>query len=113
MWKAAPGARLGLEVHAEQSNKLVVGIDTFASEVTLAGGGKWQSIVLAPSDFKDMTGAALTDWRGIRELRLGASETLRKRVDGDMKSLQFGAPWQGSNPKFRKLRWVLADTEEH
>ncbi len=86
--------------------KLVVGIDTFAAEVTLSGAEKWQSLVLAPNDFKDITGMGLTDWKGIRELRLGASETLRKRVNGQMKSLQFGAAWQGPNPEFRNLRWI-------
>jgi len=106
MWKAPQRAKLGVDVRAEQRNKLVVGIDTFAAEVSLAGGGKWQSIVLEPSDFKDVTGTVLTGWEGIRELRLGPSETLRKRVDGKMKSLQLGAAWQGPNPEFRKLRWI-------
>jgi len=113
MWKAPPGAKLAFDVLAAQSNKLMVGIDAFATEVALAGGGTWQSVVLAPSDFKDVLGTALTHWQGIRELRLGASETLRKRVDEKMKSLQFGAPWQGPNPKFRKLRWTLGKTEAH
>ena len=63
-------------VHAEQADTPVVGIDSYATEVQLTGGSEWQPVVLAPGDSKDGAGTALTDWSGIRELRLGATETL-------------------------------------
>ena len=105
-WKAPEGARLALDVHAEQANKLVVGIDSYVAEVELSGGDNWQQIILSTSDFHNAAGASLTGWNGIMELRLGAADTLRERVNGKNKSVKFGAAWKGSNPEFRNLRWI-------
>ena len=105
-WKAPAGAKLAVEVLAEQSNKLVVGIDLFAAEVELSGGGRWQSIFLSSDDFKDASGASLTDWDGVRELRLGANDSLKKNVDGKDTRLKLGGIWKGAAPQFRNLRWI-------
>ena len=106
LWKAPVGARLALDVRAKQANKLVIGIDSYAAEVELSGGVDWQQIVLSTADFHNAKGGALTDWKGIRELRLGATDELREKVDGKNTSLKLGVQWKGSNPEFRNLRWI-------
>ena len=106
LWKAPVDARLAIVVHVEQANKLVIGIDNYAAEVELSGGIDWQQIVLSTADFHNAKGGALTDWNGIRELRLGATDTLKEKVDGKNKMLKLGAPWKGLNPEFRNLRWI-------
>jgi fermentation-respiration switch protein FrsA (DUF1100 family) len=105
-WQAPIGAKLAVEVRAEQANKLVVRMDDYAAEIELSGGSEWQSGLLSLTDFHDAAGAALTDWNGIRELRIGATDTVRKRVDGKNTSLKLGALWKGPNPEFLNLRWV-------
>ena len=84
----------------------MVGIDQHAAEVQLAGGPQWQRVVLTEADFRDAAGSAGLAWAGIKELRLSASETLRSRGRGEPKKMTLGAPWQGSDPTFRNLRWV-------
>ena len=108
LWKAPAGAKLAVDVRAQQANKLVVGIDSHAAEVELAGSGEWQQIILSLADFRNAKRVALTDWNGIRELRLGATNTLRDKVDGKDISLKLGAPWKGPNPEFRNLRWIAS-----
>ncbi len=46
--------------------------------------------------------AARTDWKGIRELRLGPQETLRLREV----TKPLVAAWQGTAPEFRNLHWI-------
>lgn len=101
-WQAPPKAKLAFEVHSAESNKLVVGIDRYAAEIQLAGGSRWQSIVLSPADFHNAAGEVLLEWNGIKELRLGDQETLKEK---DQK-LDVGARWQGDKPAFRSLRWI-------
>jgi dienelactone hydrolase len=108
MWKAPSGAKLALEVKSDKENVLVVGIDAFAAEVRLKGGA-WQSVSLAPDDFKNAAGEPLASWAGIRELRLDASDSLKIKVDGENKTLKLGGVWTGSNPEFRNLRWIEAN----
>jgi hypothetical protein len=69
-------------------------------------GGEWQNLVLSCTDFKDAAGEALPNWKGTRELRLVASDSLKTKVDGKDKRLKFGGSWSGSNPEFRNLRWI-------
>lgn len=104
-WKAPTGARLALEVRSDRPNKLVVGIDQYATEVDVEGAGAWQTVTLAASDFQNANGEQLQDWNGIRELRLGSKETLRSRNKGEETKLTFGGEWKGPDPEFRNLRW--------
>ena len=106
LWRAPGGARLAFEVRAEQPNALIVGIDSYAAQVALSGGGPWQSVALSPDEFKDAMGEPLASWQGVRELRLGGSDTIRTRVDGKNKSVRLGGSWQGPDPEFRNLRWL-------
>ncbi len=103
-WQAPPGAKLALEVRAAQPNKFVVGLDDFAAEVQLAGGSQWQPIVLSASDFRNAAGETTLSWAGVKELRLGAAETLSDR--NNAVSIQLGAKWLGPRPEFRDLRWI-------
>ncbi|MBL7188024.1 MAG: dienelactone hydrolase family protein [Phycisphaerae bacterium] len=105
-WKAPAHAKLALEVRSAQPNKLVVGIDQYATEIQLSGGSTWQQIVLSSQDFRNITGDKLPDWKGIKELRLGSQETLRPKRGDTSKPLSLGAAWQGSKPEFRSLRWI-------
>lgn len=73
-WKAPEGARLAIEVLSESPNKLIVGMDGHAAEINLAGGAAWQAASLTASDFKDASGAVMSDWSIIRDLRLAATD---------------------------------------
>ena len=109
-WLPPASATLALEVRSRQPNKLVVGLDNFAAEIRLNGGTKWQKIILSPADFHDATGKPLSNWTGIKELRLGAKETLRSKDGGTEQKLDLGAGWQGARPEFRDLRWLAGAT---
>ncbi|MFC1652242.1 sulfatase-like hydrolase/transferase [Planctomycetota bacterium] len=108
IWKAPADAKLAVDGRAEQGNKLVIGIDSYAAEVELSGGDDWQSILLSSTDFKNGAGESLADWKGIRELRLGATETLK----GKNKSLTLGEAWKGPDPEFRNLRWIESKADQ-
>ena len=43
----------------------------------------------------------LADWSAVRQLRLGADQTL-----GGKPARKVGTKWQGSPPEFRNLRWI-------
>lgn len=106
-YAASDGARLALAARSAQPNRLVVGIDSYAAEIHLAGGPTFQPIVLSPGDFKNAGGQALNAWTGIKELRLGPKETLKAKSGGDV--LELGGVWKGENPAFESLRWLPAD----
>ena len=101
-WKAPPGSQLALEVRAEQPNKMVVALSDSAAEVVLQGGADWQTVVLNPANFLNAANEPLKDWSAIKELRLGAQETLRGKS-----TKELGGKWQGAPPEFRNLRWVV------
>ncbi len=105
-WQAPVSAKLALEARSEQTNKVVIGLDSYAAEVQLKGGTDWQRVVLGPAEFRNAVGVALPTWKGIRELRLGAMETLRAKDGNKEKKVELGADWQGAKPEFRNLRWV-------
>ena len=109
-WKAPEGAKLALQVSSEMANTLVVKVDDYASEVPLDGGSAWEAIELSAADFKDVTGAPLASFAGIKELRLSPQETLR---DKNKKAVQLGGRWQGSDPVFNDLHWVPGKTVVH
>jgi len=106
-WKAPADAKLAFDVRSAKPNRLVVGIDQYAAEIQLAGHSRWERIVLMPTDFRDATGAVTLKWTDIKELRLGAKETLRARDNGKEQRLTLGADWQGAMPEFRNLRWTI------
>jgi hypothetical protein len=111
-WAAPPSAKLAFDVLSENPNKLVVGLDHYGAELQLAGGAAWQAFVLSASDFKDASGAAMSGWIGIKELRLAAKDRLISRKEGKEQAVVLGAAWQGPNPKFRNLRWVAPDIKQ-
>ena len=110
-WPAPPLARLALEIRSAQANQLVVGLDNYAAVIRLAGGAEWQSIHLAPADFRNAAGASLEQWQGIRELRLVATERLTVRTGGRDQRVTVGAEWQGPPPQFQNLRWSADDEQ--
>jgi hypothetical protein len=104
-WKAPTGARLEFEVRADQPNKLAIGLNSSAAEVSLKGGPEWQRVSLVSSDFLNASKEPLTDWTGINELRLTAKESLSEKTS----EREVGGKWQGPAPQFRNLRWVVGD----
>jgi hypothetical protein len=108
-WAAPEDARLALGVRSEEANDLVVGLDDSAALVRLTGGKAWQEIVLKPSDFRNATGEARTDWAGLMELRLGSQETLRAGSGETRQSHGLGSAWSGPKPDFSRLRWLAAE----
>jgi len=109
-WQAPPDAKLAFEVRSAKPNKMVVGINGFAAEVATKGGDHWQSIILTPIEFQDVEGNSLLGWEHAKELRIGATETLRAKGRGARKSRVLGANWQGPKPNLRNLRWACDES---
>ncbi len=106
-WAAPKRAKISLEVRAAQANNMIVGVDDHASEVLLTGKNEWRKVTLSASDFKDAEGTPLASWKGIKEFRLDDTERLRPPRGSKAKPKLIGAPWKGSPPEFRNLRWVI------
>ncbi|MGI9239912.1 MAG: alginate lyase family protein [Verrucomicrobiales bacterium] len=105
-FRAPAGGRLAFEMRSAMPNKVVVGIDAFAVERQVPGGGEWVSIELGCGDFLDAGGKPLEAWAGIKELRLGSKENLRANGRGKGQRRTLGADWNGDRPEFRNLRWI-------
>ena len=105
-YKGPAGAKLSIDVKSELPNKLVIGLDDHAAEVSLKGGPDWQTVILAAGDFSNGDNAKLAGWEGIRELRLGSRETLKPKKDNKAKATVMGGEWKGAAPEFRNLKWV-------
>ena len=105
-FRAPANGRLAFEARAAMPNRLVVGIDEFAVDRPIPGGGEWTLFELEPSDFTNVGGDPLPGWAGIKELRLAARETLRSKGGAVRQSRTLGADWAGDQPEFRNLRWV-------
>ena len=101
---APESAKISIEISVKQANTLVIGMDSHAAEVPLNGEQGWQSILLAPADFKDARGDSLVDFRGIKELRLMEKETLRLRRPDATRPV--GKAWKGAAPAFRSIQWI-------
>jgi len=104
-WQAPANAKLAIEVRSAKPNKMVIGIDGYAAEVVIKGGGEWQCVILSPTEFQDVEGDAMPGWKDAKELRVSAMEALRVKGRGARESRVLGASWQGSKPGFRNLRW--------
>lgn len=111
-YRAPAGAKLSIEVRAEQSNKLVIGLDGYAAEVALRGGSEWQTVILSADDFRNADETQLAGWESIKELRLGPSERLNSKPSGKAeagppaKPRLLGGEWRGAAPEFRNLKWT-------
>ena len=105
-YKGPTGAKLSIDVKSELPNKLVIGLDDHAAEISLKGGSDWQTVILAAGDFSNGDNAKLAGWEGIRELRLGSRETLKPKKDNKAKATVMGGEWKGAAPEFRNLKWV-------
>ena len=88
-YKGQAGAKLSIDVKSEMPNKLVIGLDKHAAEVSLKGNSDWQTVILDAGDFSNGDEVKLAGWEGIRSLRLGSS-----------------GEWKGAAPEFRNLKWV-------
>ncbi len=109
VYAAPEGTHLAFDVRVEQANLLVLGLDDAAVAVKLDGRNQWQTVRLSPEDFQRADGSVRSDWRGIKELRLGQFEQLRA-VAGEEPLELGGKHWNGPAPAFRNLRW---ETETH
>ena len=98
-----PNSELKIKVFSEQDNTLVMGLDKHAATMPLKGG-QVNEFSLKLSDFKDYENNSLSSWKGIAELRLSDSETLRSSKNRSQ-TRRLGKAWQGSAPKFKKLSW--------
>lgn len=107
VWKApAANVRLVLDVHSRESNRLVVRLDDFATEVRL-GGNRWERIVLTPELFADVEGNSLADFLEVRTLKLAAADSLRPKPRTETEPRRLGGNWRGPPPEFKNLRWQL------
>ena len=104
LYKAPAGAKLAIEIRSAEPNKLVMGIDDFAAELSIKGGSEWESFSLAPADFKTAGEETLPDFTHIKQLRLLAAEHLRGKRGTNIRKL-IGANWKGAAPEFKNLHW--------
>ena len=105
VWAAPKGAKLSFEVRSKLDNKLVVGLDSYVSEINLKGGANWNFVSLTPDDFYNFEGNYLAGWSNLKELRFEAEETLRPGKGSSAKPRKIGAAWKGQEPEFANLRW--------
>jgi hypothetical protein len=106
-WAAPQGAKLCFEVRSQMANKMIVGVDGYATEVALPGKNEWKEVTLSPDDFHDAELKPLADWKGLQELRLDDVDNLRPPRGSKAKPRRLGTQWQGKAPGFRNLRWVV------
>ena len=107
---AAPdGATLAVDILAQEPNTLVILIDEYGAEVPLSGGDQWQTVALEPQDFRDAVGDPLGGWQSIRRLKLTPAEHLKPKRDSEGSPKRIGKSWSGPEPRFRNLRWHLAN----
>lgn len=106
VWKAPRDAKLSFEILVEEANKVVVGIDSYATEISIEREGYFTKIELTCADFTNAEGEALQSWEGIKELRLDELETLRPGRGSKAAPKKLGGPWKGKPPKFKNLCWV-------
>ena len=106
-WSAPEGAKMVFDVRSERANQLVVGIDGYASEVSLPGKNEWKEITLSANDYKDALLKPLTSWKGTKQLRLDEGDNLRAPRGSNAKPRRLGGQWKGKAPEFRNLRWVV------
>ena len=81
VWAAPKGAKLSFKVRSKLDNKLVVGLDSYVSEINIKGGANWNFVSLTPDDFYNFEGNHLAGWSNLKELRFEAEETLRPGKD--------------------------------
>ena len=77
VWAVPKGANLYFEVKAEMSNKMIVVLDSYVTEVSLTGNISWQRGKLSISDFKNIEMKAKNAWFELRQLRLDDVEQQR------------------------------------
>lgn len=106
VWKAPEGARLQLTLKGGAGNTLVVTLDGKAAWADLQGGGASQTIRFLPQDFRDGDGLSLSNWTGLRELKLQPAVNLKAK-NGTIQTI--GRAWQGPDPVFERLEWVVGD----
>ena len=106
VWAPPQNGRLCFEVRSQMANKMTVGIDGFATEVSLPGKNEWKAVKLSAGDFQDAELKPLASWKGVKELRLDDVENLRPPRGSKVKPRRLGAQWKGQAPEFRNLRWV-------
>lgn len=104
IWRAPIGARLSIQLRSELPNVMIVGLDGFATEISLAGGNQWQEVILEHSDFQDARGGVLTSFEDVKELRLMERENLRAIAPNVTRVL--GAQWKGGKPEFKVIKWA-------
>ena len=104
-YHAPPGATLSMQVRTDNPNQLVVLIDHYAAVVDLDQVDAWQTVELSLADFKNFENESLTQWKGIKTLKLSDAEHLKSSERGSRERRVVGRRWQGPAPEFRDLRW--------
>jgi len=114
-WRGPSGARLAMTLKVEHDNTLVLVLREnewrsrgkrreYAAEVRLDGAADPQTVRLSAADFKDTaTGEPLAGWAEIDQLGVRA----QANVERDGKKTRLGGRWEGPQPEFHDLRWVL------
>ncbi len=90
---------------------MVVLIDEHAAVVDIDQIGQWQDVFLTATDFRNLNGDPLPNWEGIHQLKLSDAERLQPARRDDTPSKVVGKPWQGPDPQFRSLRWVVEESK--
>lgn len=109
MYKAPKNAALAVDLKCSKPNRFVIRIDEHVAVVDLAGGNQWQTVKLQPTDFLNYSNQPLRDWQDAKRLSFSAAERLRPQRRGQTKSRIVGGAWNGPDPQFRNLRWIVSE----
>jgi hypothetical protein len=86
---------------------MIVGLDSYVTEISLTGNNSWQGVKLRVSDFKNIEMKSKNAWSAFRQLRLYDVEQQRPPKGSRIAPRTLGAPWKGRAPEFRYLRWLI------
>ena len=113
-WQGKAGQRLMVEVQTEKPNELVIVLTEnffrqyrgkqreYVAVVKLNGGSDTQAVTLAPKDFKDSDGEALSSWKHVDLLSFRAYSDKSGKLVGSKN-------WAGTQPVFKKMWWQTHD----
>ena len=113
-WRGPDGASLGVTLKLPKTNQVSIVVvenewrsyrgrkRTFICNREITGKNEPQTVVIAPSDFRDAEGHPLADWRQVDQLGICAHFEEQERG-----RRPHATAWNGEQPEFVRVEWLL------